>query len=367
MTDQDVRDFLEQMAAEEPVPFLDAEPLTRRAHRRAARTVIVGAVGVAAAIAVLFAGVSAIRSTPRIPANPPEQPSVDLGIFGPIAGRIVYCTNSDLWSVDPSAPSPISTLERVGPEGTGDPDRPCASFTVPLGWSSDGTELLFVREDPADDTFPYDRHLFILHADGTVTQVTPEPVGGAAISLDGSRVVFAGDGVDDGLYVVDAEGGQPVRIANGEEPTFSPDGTQIAYLGLPRSGCCVQTGREHVWVANADGTDAHEILADEPALAKGVDSITWSPAGDRIAMEGTHGSQEAIYTFAPDGSEFTMVISNGANPYWSPDGSLIAYELLSPGPFGLRIADADGSNVRTFGFGRSGPWHPGTLEDGAGE
>ena len=64
MTDQDVRDLLERMAAEEPIPFFDAEPLTRRARHRAARTVVVGAVGVAAAIAVLFAGVAEIRTAP---------------------------------------------------------------------------------------------------------------------------------------------------------------------------------------------------------------------------------------------------------------------------------------------------------------
>jgi dipeptidyl aminopeptidase/acylaminoacyl peptidase len=372
MTDQDVRDFLERMAAEEPTPFLDTEPLTRRARRRAARTVVVGAVGVAVAVAVLFAGVVRISATPApIPADTPEEPSVDLGIFEPAAGRIVYCLNSGLYAVDPSAPSPLSTLVPLDPEGAGDPDRPCASFTVLLGWSSDGTELLYARKDPTDQTFPYDRHLYILHADGTETLVTPRPIGDAAISPDGKRVVFspAGKGREfsaDGLYVVDAEGGQPVRIADeGSSPTFSPDGTQIAYLGLPRDGCCVQAGREHVWVANADGTDAHEILTDEPALDKGVFELTWSPAGDRIAMENSLGRHVAIYTFAPDGSEFTKVIPGGANPYWSPDGSQIAYVVLGDST-GLMIADADGSNVRTLGFGNSGPWHPGTLEEGAG-
>jgi hypothetical protein len=73
MTDQDVRDFLERMAAEEPIPFLDAEPMTRRARRRAARTVIVGAIGVAAAIAVVFASVAAIRTAPA----PAIQPTPD--------------------------------------------------------------------------------------------------------------------------------------------------------------------------------------------------------------------------------------------------------------------------------------------------
>ena len=154
--------------------------------------------------------------------------------------------------------------------------------------------------------------------------MTPEPVGGAAISPDGSRIVFAAER-DDGLYVVNAKGGQPVRIAEGEEPTFSPDGTQIAYLALPRSVRGVPLRREHVWVANADGTDAHEILADEPALAEGVFGLTWSPAGGRIAMENSLEGHVAIYTFAPDGSDFTKAITGGANPYWSPDGSQIAY------------------------------------------
>jgi hypothetical protein len=319
----------------------------------AATLLLVAALGTAIAVG------SGILRLPLVIDDPEIEPMRDLGIFEPVAGRIVYYAASSLWAVDPSAPSTASTLVRLGPEGTADADRQFASFTVPLGWSSDGTELLFIRQDPTDQSFPYDRHLFILHADGTETQVTPEPVGGAAISPDGSRVAFAADG-DDGLYVVDAEGGQPVRIANGEEPTFSPDGTQIAYLSLPRDGCCVSQGREHVWVANADGTDAHEILADEPALAEGVFELTWSPAGDRIAMGNSLEGHVAIYTFAPDGSDFTKVITGAAKPYWSPDGSQIAYVMLE-GTSGLSIADADGSNVRTFDFGNPGPWHPGKL------
>lgn len=283
---------------------------------------------------------------------PPEEPAVDLGIFEPAAGGIVYYAESGLWAVDPNAPDPVSTLTRLDLEGTGDAEQ-FASFTVPLGWSSDGTKLLFMREDPTDQTFPPPRHLFILHADGTETQVAPEPVGGAAISSDGARVVFASDG--GGLYVVDAEGGQPVRIADeGESPTFSPDGTQIAYLS--ESG---QAGLEHVWVANADGTDAHEILTDE-ALAMGMGKLTWSPTGDRIAMEDQQEGHLAIYTFTPEGSDFTKVITGGFNHSWSPNGSQIAYGM--PGRDGLYIADADGSNVRTLGAGAPGPWHPATFE-----
>jgi hypothetical protein len=71
MTDQDVRDLLERMAAEEPIPTFDAAPLTRRARNRAARTVAVGVVGIAAAIAVLFGGIAQIRTAPP----PADQPT----------------------------------------------------------------------------------------------------------------------------------------------------------------------------------------------------------------------------------------------------------------------------------------------------
>jgi dipeptidyl aminopeptidase/acylaminoacyl peptidase len=187
-----------------------------------------------------------------------------------------------------------------------------------------------------------------------------DPMGtsGATISPDGTRVVFAGAYDLSGLYVIDAEGGRPVRLpiarAVGSllgDPTFSPDGTQIAYLQYN------EHDEAEVWVANADGTDAHEILADEPTVFRGVSGPAWSPAGDRLAIGvGTHeGSGGSVYTFAPDGSDFTKVIVGGSSPHWSPDGSQVAFT----GDRGLAIADADGSNVRAFGFGASGPWHPG--------
>ena len=343
-------------AGEPAFAFENLEDLRVRRHRTRRVTAAVVGLGVGVALILALVTASIYRSAPT-PADPPEQPPVNLGVFEPIAGRIVYYENGSLWGVDPNASSPASTLVRLDLGRVADADR-FASLTMPLGWSSDGTELLFLREDPSDDAFPYDRHLYILHADGTETQVTPDPVGSAAISPDGSGVAFAADG--GGLYVIDAEGGQPVRIADvGESPTFSPDGTQIAYLS--ESG---EAGIEHVWVANADGTDAHEILTDQ-ALDMGMGKLTWSPAGDRLAMENQQEGHVAIYTFAPDGSDLAKVITGGFNHSWSPDGTQIAYGL--PGRDGLSIADADGSNRRTLGVGGPGPWHPGGPAAPVGE
>jgi Tol biopolymer transport system component len=354
MTDRDVRDFLHLMAAEEPVTFLDAAPLLRRARRRAARTVVVGAVGVAAAIALVFAGVAELRTAP-IPANDPTPnpaPSVDLGIFAPVAGRIVYGDRDGIWGVDPAASAdPATRLQLTSEAG------------VPLGWSSDGTRLLIMREVRGERA---GWHLFVLHADGSETQVTERPMGwipGATISPEGSRVVFAGSHA---LYAVDVDNGRTeVLLEAGKryveaydrvvktavyEPTFSPDGTQIAYMD--GSG----DHSHSVWMMNADGSDAHQIVSNEWTNEAGhVFGLAWSPAGDQIAL----GLQETTYTFATDGSGFTRVITYGHRPYWSPDGSQLAYKIPCGG-CGLEIADADGSNARGLALPtNSGPWHPG--------
>ena len=311
-----------------------------------------------AALGTVIAVGSGILRLPLVIDDPETEPMRELGVFAPVASRIV----SGLWAIDPIAVDPSapsrSTQVRLGPEEV-----------LPLGWSSDGTELLFMRKDPTQ-TFPFATNLFILHADGTETQLTKDGIEmwGATIAPDGSRVVYAARDVDaarsvpPSLFAVDAKGGQPIRIADeGERPTFSPDGSQIAY-GVNN------TGVAHVWVADADGSDAHEILADEPTFLAGVDELAWSPTGDRIAMGNSLEGHAAIYTFAPDGSDFTRVITGGINAFWSPDGSQIAYTRPYDGPRpGLAIAEADGSNVREFGLAASGPWHPGTLEKDAGE
>jgi Tol biopolymer transport system component len=187
-----------------------------------------------------------------------------------------------------------------------------------LGCSRDGTSRLVQRTR---------ENLFILHADGSETQVTEQLSGfsdipgsarpsGATISPDGSRVVFAGltEPYKEGqschhgaLFAVDADGGpaellwesQAVREGGiVREPTFSPDGTQIAFA----DGYCDHL--HSVWVMDADGTDARKIVSME--AAGWVRGLAWSPAGDRIALNFASPESGGVYTFAPDGSGLTL-------------------------------------------------------------
>jgi hypothetical protein len=139
-----------------------------------------------------------------------------------------------------------------GPAATETPQPTPVQVTpgagTPLGWSSDGTRLLIQKGNET---------LLILHADGSETKVADiskfNDIGsgrpaGATISPDGSRVVFAGltktsgEGHlfchDGALFAVDAEGGpaevlwesQVPQTGIVRYPTFSPDGTQIAFV-----------------------------------------------------------------------------------------------------------------------------------------
>lgn len=390
MTDQDVRGLLERMAAEEPLPFFEGEPLIRRARRRARRTVVVGAVVVAAAIGLLFGGVAAIRTAP-IPADRPT-PSPAPAILRANGDVLSFTGVDSRASGDLIAVNPETGEERVLVEDVDDvhsaswsADGRWIAYEAPGGlwvvsasqeprlvatdvstwmWSSTGAELAAIR---GASTFkPYFSGATLATIDPVTGETTdvgsiPVDVGDTSApvwSPDGTRFVFGARG--GAIYSLDVRSGASSLLAQlpGEDLdsvdqiAWSPDGAHIAVMND------LDPGDGRLYVMDAGGSNVRIVLHQYVWT-----SIAWSPDGQRLAYESRSG---VIWAAPMDGSAPTEIGSplegsragillNQDDLAWSPDGSQIAYRDIGYG--------ADGDVVTVSAIDSDGRGEPRAIDD----
>jgi dipeptidyl aminopeptidase/acylaminoacyl peptidase len=178
-------------------------------------------------------------------------------------------------------------------------------------------------------------------------RVTKDQIGYGAplISPDGRRIAFVSKqtGVFR-IYVMNADGTQASLLtqrANGEgAPAWSPDGAQIAFRG-DTAGPYGDYGR--IYVIHIDGTGLRRVSPDGAPTSYITDEgPTWSPDGTRIAFD-RNGQLRIINA---DGTGLVDLVrpEGGQYPSWSPDGTRIAYEGVSGGTIHIWVRNADGSN-----------------------
>ena len=156
------------------------------------------------------------------------------------------------------------------------------------------------------------------NADGQGVLNTALPLGTnfvPSLSPDGEKIAFLHSARDDGLYDIwvgsvtrqDAE--QVTNTRNVSDVAWSPKGDWLAYV----QNWSDETLEGQISLVRPSGDDA-KILVDG-------DAPSWSPDGKQLAF--VHDG--AIWTIGIDGTARRRVVQNGHSPAWSRDGKQIAF------------------------------------------
>jgi WD40 repeat protein len=111
------------------------------------------------------------------------------------------------------------------------------------------------------------------------------------------------------IVLVRADGREIVPLMIGAHPTWSPDGSAIAFARGRR------TSPGRVVLADSDGSNERVIARFESPVA----SVRWSPAGGQILVV----SGDAVWSMGEDGSEPHQIVSGATSPSFSPAGTQI--------------------------------------------
>jgi dipeptidyl aminopeptidase/acylaminoacyl peptidase len=154
------------------------------------------------------------------------------------------------------------------------------------------------------------------------------------------------EGVEQALWIVSLDGGNPRKLGEGHDPAISPKGDRVAFLT-----------KGQIWWAPLDGHDN----AQQGVHARGTaQSPRWSPDGSKLVFVSSRGDHAFVAVFDPAAKSLRYIdpsVDQDREPVWSPDSSQIAFirvpashDLFAFGPriaaeaWSIRVADvASGS------------------------
>lgn len=201
--------------------------------------------------------------------------------------------------------------------------------TFDPAWSFDGSTLVFVSDvDGRDNVHSLDL------ATGAVTRLTSNDADHRypALSPDGTTIVYlrACWPRAPQIWMMEADGANPRESYCGPgykvRPTFRPDGSSVT----------VQINRPHPGIHSFLVTDDRNSAGTDLSRNRDQDTYpSWSPDGTRIAFAKTESTSldagmtaKQIWVMDADGSNPHAIVSfaDARHPVWSADGEWIVFD-----------------------------------------
>ncbi|HEY2017166.1 MAG TPA: protein kinase [Bryobacteraceae bacterium] len=227
-----------------------------------------------------------------------------------------------------------------------------------LAWTADDREIVYSTEREFGGA-----GLWRISVSGgeprRLTGILPF-AGNPSISPKGDRLAFTESWLDTNIYQSDGPGfttsGNPGRfgepkaaIASSREdhsPSFSPDGTRIAFVSN-------RTSQSEIWTARRDGSGEMQLTHFNSFAG----TPRWSPDGRWIVFDCLAGGNPDIWVISAEGGtprRITAGPGQNTKPAWSPDGAWVYFASGRSGTDQIWKVTADGQSPTqlTWGGGR---------------
>jgi len=197
--------------------------------------------------------------------------------------------------------------------------------------SRDGRKVFFIQSDRRGELMRYDTktHSFTPFLEGLSAE-------GVAFSPDGQRIAYVS--YPDGALSaskVDGTDRHQLTFAPMEAglPSWSPDGTQIAFAGRQPGG------HWNIFRVSAQGGVTEQLVT----AAKGLEDPSWSPDGNSLVFGELNGDAlshdtDAIYVLDLKTRQVSTIPGSAHlfSPRWSPDGKWLL-ALTASNDFRLKV------------------------------